>query len=56
MSFAASQRFKLPLRIQIYIKAEAVLSQELGVQGMISEAGYLSTVQQGCFCLFEIWQ
>lgn len=54
--FAVSQRFKLPARIQIYIKAEAVLSRYLGVQVMISEAGYLSTAQQGCFCLFEIHQ
>lgn len=47
--FAVSQRFKLALRIQLCVKAEAAL-----LLTGISEAGCLSTVQQGCLCLLEI--
>lgn len=47
--FAVSQRFKLSLRIQLCMKAEASLSP-----AGISEAGCLSTVQQGCLSLLEI--
>lgn len=48
-SYAISQRFKVSLRIQLCMEAEAAL-----LPTGISEAGCLSPVQQGCLCLLEI--